>query len=282
MLRPALLVLLASACVATAGVALPTAALAHPQDSLADGDHDGVNDPPHPDGDNCAGENAAYNPTQRDTDSDGLGDACDTDDDDDAVDDAVDNCPLMANAAQADADGDAAGDVCDADDDGDGLSDSRDNCRFVPNADQADADRDGLGDACDEAAPGGPPRPPPGGGPPDTTAPTSRVPVAYRHRTAELRAGLAVPVTCSERCTVSATLTVSARDARRLRLGRRVLGSGGAELDDAGETFVFIDFPRRAMTRLRAGAGLRVRLRVEIADVAGNRRTLTRRITIRR
>ncbi|HEX2084588.1 MAG TPA: thrombospondin type 3 repeat-containing protein [Solirubrobacteraceae bacterium] len=282
MLRPTLLVLLAFACAVAATAAVPTAALAHPQDSLADGDHDGVNDPPHPDNDNCAGENAAYNPNQKDTDLDGLGDACDTDDDEDSVDDAVDNCPLNANAAQADADGDAAGDVCDADDDGDGSTDSRDNCRFVPNQGQADADGDGLGDACDDSTPGGRTRPPGDpGGPPDVAAPEIRLPVATRHRTAELGAGLAVPVWCSERCTVSTTLTLSRRDARRLGLRGRVLGSGGAELDDQGETFVFVDLARRALRRLRARS-VRATLRVEVADAAGNRRTLSRRLTIRR
>ena len=282
MIRAIVLVLLAFAAATAAGAA-PHAALAHPQDSLADGDHDGVNDPPHPDNDNCAGENSAYNPNQKDTDFDGLGDACDTDDDEDAVDDAIDNCPLQPNAAQTDADGDAAGDSCDADDDADGQSDSRDNCRFVPNADQADADGDGLGNACDDDTPGAT-TPPPGGtsaGPPDAVPPGVGLTLAPLHRAAELRAGLAVPVRCSERCTVSSRLTLRARDARRLRLGR-VLGSGGAELDDAGETFVFVELPRSALRRIARARRVRATLQIDVTDAAGNDRTLTRRLTIRR
>ena len=274
MLRTTLLILVVLACAVTAPAALPAAALAHPQDSAFDGDHDGVDDPPLPENDNCAGEDAAYNPAQTDTDSDGKGDACDTDDDEDTVDDALDNCPLLQNASQADNDGDAIGDPCDVDDDGDRLADSRDNCRFIPNPDQADHNDDGLGDACDDTATPAPPT-----GAPDAQAPEVGVSVARLHRTAELGAGLAVPVTCSERCTVSSTLMLTARDARRLHV-KRAFGAGSAELDAAGETFVFVDLPRTVLRRLRRPVS--AVLSIDVADAAGNHRSLTRRLTIRR
>ncbi|HEX8084021.1 MAG TPA: thrombospondin type 3 repeat-containing protein [Solirubrobacteraceae bacterium] len=283
--RRALPLLLAALLAGAAPAVLPGAAAAHPADSAIDQDHDGVQDPPFDD-DNCAGENGAYNPQQEDVDKDGLGDACDTDDDGDGIDDAADNCPVNFNAQQADLDGDAQGDSCDTDDDGDGLQDGRDNCRFVHNPGQADADRDGLGDACDQSTPQTP-RQPPGGtdppptvpGPPDTTAPEIAVSLARRHRAEELGAGLAVPVSCSERCTVASTLTVSKRDARRLRLrGTTTFGSGGAELEDAGDTFVFVELPHAALRRVRGR--VRAVLTIEVADAAGNRRTMTKRITI--
>ena len=58
-----------------------------------------------------------------DSDSDGIGDACD-------------NCKNVENDNQNDVDGDGVGNACD-------------NCRKVPNRDQKDSDGDGTGDACE-------------------------------------------------------------------------------------------------------------------------------------
>ena len=103
--------------------------------------------------DNCP---FVANADQTDTDQDGAGDACDSDDDNDGVADTADNCPLVANADQADGDGDGLGDACDAcpldaanDVDGDGVCGNADNCPTTPNPDQGDNDNDGVGDACD-------------------------------------------------------------------------------------------------------------------------------------
>ena len=107
-----------------------------------DTDGDGTDDGP----DNCP---LIANADQLDTDSDGTGDACDTDDDDDGTDDVTDNCPLIANADQLDTDGDGLGDACDEDADDDGTPDVTDNCPLIANADQLDTNSDGIGDACD-------------------------------------------------------------------------------------------------------------------------------------
>ena len=109
---------------------------------LADTDGDADNDG----ADNCP---LVKNAEQVDTDEDGTGNVCDTDDDADTVLDGVDNCPLIANTDQADTDGDEAGNVCDTDDDGDTILDGVDNCPLIANTNQLDTDTDGVGDVCD-------------------------------------------------------------------------------------------------------------------------------------
>jgi hypothetical protein len=141
----------------------------------ADGDGDGIADA----SDNCP---SVANADQLDTDADGTGDACDTDDDNDGVTDGADqcsgtlsgtqvnaagcpdadgdgvadmndNCPATANPDQLDADNDGRGDACDTcpagDADSDGVCDGADNCPNTPNPDQANHDSDAEGDTCD-------------------------------------------------------------------------------------------------------------------------------------
>ncbi|MDO9261576.1 MAG: thrombospondin type 3 repeat-containing protein [Flavobacteriaceae bacterium] len=110
--------------------------------SRADADNDGIEDSR----DNCP---TVANNDQKDTDGDGMGDACDPDDDNDGILDINDNCPLIPNPDQKDNDNDGIGDVCDPDDDNDGVLDVNDNCPFISNTNQKDNDNDGLGDVCD-------------------------------------------------------------------------------------------------------------------------------------
>ncbi|MCP3978644.1 MAG: hypothetical protein GY716_04825 [bacterium] len=89
---------------------------------FVDDDVDGIHDAC----DNCLDE---HNPTQDDSDGNGVGDACQDcdpglDPDLDDVCDPADNCPLVPNGTQLDTDGDLAGDACDEDDDDDGLPDA--------------------------------------------------------------------------------------------------------------------------------------------------------------
>ena len=75
--------------------------------------------------------------------------------DGDGVVDSRDNCPQNYNPTQTDSDRDGIGNTCDDggvsqnDYDGDGVIDSEDNCVYDENESQADSDEDGQGDACD-------------------------------------------------------------------------------------------------------------------------------------
>ncbi len=99
--------------------------------------------------DNCP---ETPNPEQRDEDDDGNGDACDDDADNDGVPDDGDNCPNTANPDQRNSDGGARGNACNPDDDADGVEDEADNCPQTPNPEQRDEDNDGNGDVCDDDA----------------------------------------------------------------------------------------------------------------------------------
>jgi DNA/RNA endonuclease G (NUC1) len=69
--------------------------------------------------------------------------------DGDGVADADDNCPFVSNPDQTDTDNDGLGNSCDSDDDNDGVLDGNDNCPLTPNPNQEDFDLDGIGDVCD-------------------------------------------------------------------------------------------------------------------------------------
>ncbi|HWB21098.1 MAG TPA: thrombospondin type 3 repeat-containing protein [Phycisphaerales bacterium] len=80
------------------------------------------------------------NPSQQDSNNNGIGDACDSqlDADNDGVLDFMDNCPFTFNPGQEDFDADGVGDVCD-------------NCPVIPNPLQEDVNMNGIGDVCESS-----------------------------------------------------------------------------------------------------------------------------------
>jgi hypothetical protein len=271
-------------------LALPVAASGHPLD-VTDVDHDQRINPQ----DNCP---ERYNPKQEDTDADSVkvegpdgtavyappgtpasppattgGDKCDTDDDNDTKLDTVDNCDKIANPGQEDLDLDGEGDPCDLDDDGDERFDEEDNCPLAANPGQGDSDRDGLGDVCDPDAPKGDPAGALGGfDPNDKTAPAAALELRRSMRLEAVRAGIVVPLTCSEGCVANASL----------RAGKRTLGGGAAVIHAAGRTYVFVRYAKGAGAALRKARRTRAILELRVVDASGNAATLSRRITLKR
>ena len=109
--------------------------------AIIDADGDLVAD----ESDNCP---AIANADQLDTDSDGLGDACDPDDDNDGTDDALDAFPRDASET-VDTDLDGIGNNADPDDDNDGRKDTLDAFPLDPN-EKFDNDGDGIGNKADK------------------------------------------------------------------------------------------------------------------------------------
>jgi len=71
------------------------------------------------------------------------------DSDMDSVPNVTDNCIGIENSDQKDSDGNGVGDACE-DYDRDGVVNEEDNCPNTPNAWQEDVEQDGVGDVCDQ------------------------------------------------------------------------------------------------------------------------------------
>ena len=93
--------------------------------------------------------------------------------------------------------------------------------------------------------------------------------VQYRSDTA---GGMPLWVRCSEACAITAKVTLSAREARRLGLGRKalVVAAGDAAVDDAGSTYVFFDLTKTAARKLFKKGTVRATLELRATDAAGN------------
>ena len=188
--------------------------------------------------------------------------------------------------------------MCDNDADGDYVRDVEDNCLrlanppIAPATTQTDEDGDGIGAACDDndtppplIAPTvspGPAAPP--AAVPDRQAPRVTLPALKRaQRLAEIEDGLVLRMSCSEACTVKASLTVDKALAKRLKLrGTTTVARGSAALEAAATTYAFVRFDRRVRARLFKLKRAAVTLQVEVTDPAGNVRRSSEKLTLRR
>lgn len=128
------------------------------------------------------------------------------------------------------------------------------------------------------------PAPPPPPAPPvvrDTTRPAIGFGGSTRQRLRSvLSRGASFRITSTELCSLDAALTVSARDARRLRLPRR-LATLKSALRPGAQT-LRLKPGRRASARLRRLRSVPVALTGACTDAAGNRTPVSRAIRLRR
>jgi Bacterial Ig-like domain len=98
-----------------------------------------------------------------------------------------------------------------------------------------------------------------------------------------LARGLRFRIGCAEPCAADLRLLLSARDARSVGLARSVeVGRATAGLPAGGSRTAVVRFKRRARRALAKRRSVRLTLRTVISDSAGNRLTLSRRLTLRR
>lgn len=100
--------------------------------------------------------------------------------------------------------------------------------------------------------------------------------------TKALRRGIRIRAGCDEACRLTATARVSGRTRRSLRLRSTRVGRKTGTLADAGTRRLTVKLSKAARRRIRPRRSVRLTLRVEGRDVAGNEAAKRRRITLRR
>jgi hypothetical protein len=188
---------------------------------------------------------------------------------------AADNCPAVSGDNQADLDGDGLGDACDPDIDGDGLTNAAESARGTDPR-NPDSDGDGVGDGSDAC--------PTGAGTAanngcDGTAPTITIRrTPRRMKRARFFHGVVARISVGEEARLDVVLLGRARSARVARTGDIVLAE--RHLKRSARTRSLRLRPKRAL--VSRSARFSVRLRVTATDAAGNSRTRTLSIRVRR
>jgi hypothetical protein len=120
---------------------------------------------------------------------------------------------------------------------------------------------------------GAPMSPPAGGTVRDTLAPAVTLLVGPKQRRARVIAkGLSITVGCSEPCTFTA----------KVLLGGRGVGSATGRLTAAGKKKIALKLTRKGKAGVRRMRSAKLVVRVTASDAAGNARTVTRKVTLRR
>lgn len=120
----------------------------------SDGDGDGLADILETGGDGNCCEFDPSTPCSIGTDAsnpDSDGDGCSDGEEVDEGTNPCDPCSAPPGCLEKDCNSNGVADECESDTDGDGVIDDCDNCPNDSNADQADADADDIGDACDDS-----------------------------------------------------------------------------------------------------------------------------------
>jgi subtilisin family serine protease len=120
----------------------------------------------------------------------------------------------------------------------------------------------------------------------DATAPTATVSVRRQRLKTVLRRGLSVALRCSEGCLAAAEIWLPGRTARQVRLSRgataRIARRSPIRLAGNARKALVLKLSRTARARLARARRVTLTVKVTVTDTAGNRRAVTRRVTIRR
>ena len=120
----------------------------------------------------------------------------------------------------------------------------------------------------------------------DTAAPTAIVSIRRQRLKTVLRRALAVALRCSEGCVAAAEVWLPGRTARRLRLSRgaavRIARHSSVRLAGNARKALVLKLSRRARAKLARVRRVTLMVKVTVTDAARNRRTVTRRVTIKR
>jgi hypothetical protein len=116
--------------------------------------------------------------------------------------------------------------------------------------------------------------------PKDTTAPIVSLKAAKQKIKAVLAKGLALTAGCDEICAMKITVTIDAKTAKRLKLGKKAVTAGSATASKSGK--VTVKLSRKVAAKLKKAKSVLLTVKVAAVDAAGNPQTKTLKVTLKR